>query len=95
MIVNRLTYTVKLGRMQELLDFVNADRKKHGYNYRMYQSNIGTFDQVAFELEFEDLAAFDKFWSEWIALPETAAFMEKFNEMTLPGGTNEIWNLIE
>ena len=95
MIVQRMTVNVKKGCMQELLEFLKEIRKKRGYNYRLYQSNLGTFDQIALEMELDDLAAFDKFWTEYFALPETPASDKKWNELTEPGGTNEIWNLIE
>ena len=95
MIVQRMNVNVKQGRMQELLDFLKKDRKKGGYNYRLYQSNLGTFDQISIEMEFENLAAHEKFWNDWNALSETPAFFEKWNELTKPGGTNEIWWLVE
>ena len=96
MIVNRLTITVKQGRMQEFVELLKERRKQGEYNnVRLYQSHLGTRDQIAYEIEFEDYAAYDKFFTEWYALPDTPAFLEKWNVMTKAGGTNELWWLIE
>ena len=95
MIVNRLTVTVKQGRMQEVVELLNEGRKQVGFKVRLYQSDLGNRNQIAYELEFEDYAAYDKFWKEWFALPETPAFLEKWNDITEAGGTNEIWWLVE
>jgi hypothetical protein len=61
MIVNRLKVTVKQGRMEELVELLKDARQQGGYNVRLYQSYLGTRDQIAYEFEFEDYAAFDKF----------------------------------
>ena len=95
MIVNRLTVTVKQGRMEEFAELLKERRKQGGYNVRLYQSHLGTRDQIAYEFEFEDYAAYDKFFTEWYALPDTPAILEKSNDMTNAGGTNELWWLIE
>jgi hypothetical protein len=81
--------------MQELVELVKEMRKQAGFKGRLYQSHLGTRDQIAFEYEFEDYAAYDKFWTDWYALPDTPAFLEKSNAMTIAGGTNELWWLIE
>ena len=91
MIVQRAIFNVKKDCMQEFLEL----HKKRGYNYRLYQSRLGTFDQISFEWEWENMAAYEKTWADWFALPETPAFLEKVNALIAPGGTNEIWNLIE
>jgi hypothetical protein len=95
MIVNRYTITVKQGRMGEAVELLKEMRKQGGFNVRLYQSHLGIRDQIAYEFEFEDYAAYDKFFTEWYALPDTPAFLEKWNDMTIAGGTNELWWLIE
>ena len=95
MIVNRYTITVKQGRMGEAVELIKEMRKQGGYHGRLYQSHLGTRDQIAYEFEFEDYAAYDKFFTEWYAQPDTPAFLEKWNDMTKAGGTNELWWLIE
>ena len=95
MIVQRMNINVKNGRMPELLEFLKEDRKRGGYNYRLYQSNLGTFDQISIEFEFDDLAAHEKFWANWNALSGTPDFFKKWNNLTKSGGTNELWWLVE
>ena len=60
---------------------------------RVYTPNIAPFDRLAVEWEYEDLAAYDKAWTEWQARSETAEFFEKWHQLTENGGTNEIWDL--
>jgi hypothetical protein len=101
MIVNRRTFNVKPGHEQEtvalVLEEIAADRERGDYTgpTRVYTSNLGTFNQVAVEWEYEDLAEYQKAWAEWWARPMTAAFMQEWLELTNGGGTNEIWTLAE
>jgi hypothetical protein len=101
MIVNRRTFNVKHGREQEAaalaLKEIAAEKERGGFSgsARVYTSRIGTFNQMAVEWEYEDLAAYQKGGAEWSARPTTAAFMQKWLELTKEGGTNEIWALAE
>ena len=63
--------------------------------FRIYSSNIGTWNLVVLEQEFENLTEYEKFWDNFSKAPETPALMEEWQKVTLPGGTNEIWNLEE
>lgn len=94
MLVQRMTVNVEKGRMEDILALLKENRKRSGFDYRLYEIDIGTFDQIALEFEFEDMATREKSWAEWSARPETTAFMEKWLEWT-KGGTNEIWQLVE
>ena len=93
--VQRITKNVTQGCMEEVIEFLKEHRKKHGFTYRLYQSNFGTADQIAFEMEFEDLTAYEKFWADWFATPDMPAFGKRFIELVKAGGKNELWNLIE
>ena len=95
MIVNRRTFSIKRPRMQETVDLLRAQRKEssHPHATRIYTSNIAPFDILAFEIEFESLAGYEKFWADFSARPETAEFMSKWYELTEGGGANEIWTL--
>ena len=97
MIVNRLTFRVKPGCMEEVLKMVKAERAKldNPKMARIYTPNIGRFDLLVEDLEFENLAEFDKFWTAWGSKPETAEFMEKWETLVETGGFGEIWNLEE
>ena len=97
MIVNRRTFVVKEGCWDEALALTVAETKRVSFPHprRLYSSNISPFDRLVFEAEFENLAEYVKFWAEWFASPEGAAFMEKWDTLTKSGGTNEIWTLEE
>ena len=95
MIVNRRTFVVKRGCMEEAVALLVADRERIGGKHRIYVSNIGPFDTIAIELEGENLEEYEKGWAEWGATPEAATFLEKWHDLTESGGTNEIWTLVE
>jgi len=81
--------------MEEVVALLVADRERTGNTFRLYTSDIGPFDVVAIEIEFESLEEYEKGWAEWRARPEVAAFMEKWYDLTESGGNNEIWTLVE
>jgi hypothetical protein len=95
MIVNRRTFLVKQGCMDDLVALMKAEAERINIAvpFRIYTPYIAPFDFVAAEWEFGSLADYNKFWTEWFARPETAEFMEKWNKLTERGGTNEIWDL--
>jgi hypothetical protein len=101
MIANRRTFNVHPGKMDAAVEWLQqeaAAEKARGPLpgvYRIYVTSIGTFNQVVLEIEFESLEAYDQFWSTWFSRPESVEANERFNKLTAPGGTNEIWTLIE
>ncbi len=95
MLVNRRTFLVKPGCMEKLASLLIGERTSESPPSRIYTPDIGPFDVLVFELEFESLGAYEKFWSDWAAKPETEAFMEKWYALIKPGGKNEIWTLVE
>ena len=95
MIVHRQTNIVKIGRMEEVIALVKAERERQNGTWRIYVSDIGPRDTIAFEFEFENLQDYEKGWSEWLATPEAGAFMDKWDDLVEPGGADEIWNMVE
>ena len=96
MIVERGTFNVKRGGMEGVVALVLAEIEKSGPpNTRVFTPNKGPRDVLAIEWEFESLAECEKFWADWLAKPETPAFMEKWNDAVERGGTDEIWTLAE
>ena len=93
MIVNRRTWFVKLGQIAEAVELIKAESERTGSTPRIYTPYIGTFNEMALEFEFESLAEYEKFWSEYSASPEAAAFSEKFSRLIERGNKNEIWTL--
>jgi hypothetical protein len=97
MLVDRRTWVVKRGRMEEALELFKAEGKRIGSPpvWRLYAPNIGGFDLLALELEYESLEAYERSWAEYSASPEAAAFQEKLYELTEVGCANELWALVE
>ena len=98
MIVNRITMLVKKGCMQELIDLIKgevAKSDKTSAAVRISWPTLGPMDTLVYERTFEDLADFDAFWAEWNAKPETAAFWTKYDTLVKPGGSQEIWFVVE
>ena len=62
MLVNRRTWVVKRGRMREALELFKVEGKRIDSHtpMRLYAPNIGSFDLLALELEFESLEAYEK-----------------------------------
>jgi hypothetical protein len=92
MLVNRRTFNVK--QMDEAVAFIKAEVKRFsGYTgpVRIYTPETGSFGVVAVEWEYDSLEEYGKLWAEYYATPETPAAMEKWDELTRPGGTNELW----
>ena len=95
MIVNRRTFVVKRGCMDAIVALSIAQREQIGRPYRIYVPEMGPFDALAFEFEFENLQEYERVWAEWFGAPDAAEFMAKWYDLTEPGGTNEIWTLAE
>ena len=95
MIVDRRTFVVKKGRMDEAVALAAEERSRIDGTYRIYRPTIGPIDVVAFEFEGGSLADNERGWVEWSATPEAAEFIKKWNELTEPGGSIEIWTLVE
>lgn len=99
MIVNRRTFIVKRGCLEDARALAMSLREFEQIRklsaYRLYLPNIGAFDQIAMEAEFESLEEYEAWWNEWASSPEAAAFFEKWFDLTETGGVNEIWTLSE
>ncbi len=95
MVVNRRTFVVRQGSMEDLVAVMKAEAERINlsFAFRIYTPSIAPFHIVAAEWEFGSLEDYDKFWTDWSARPESAEFMEKWYNLTERGGTNEIWNL--
>ena len=97
MFLNRRTWVVKRGHMQEALELFKAEGKRidSPIPMRLYAPNIGSFDLLALESEYESLEAYEKNMAEYFASPEGTAFQEKLYELTEVGGADEFWVLVE
>jgi hypothetical protein len=64
------------------------------HSYRIYTSDISSYDVVVVEWEYEDLQEMRAVWDAWLANPDISEFWEKWYELTERGGHGEIWELV-
>jgi len=95
MIVERFTYNVKRGCMQEAMALCKSFAESAGRTVRIYAPRIGPLGTLVVDTEFEGLVDREKFWAEWAPKPDSAALLEKWRAVTERGGTCEIWNLVD
>ena len=69
MITNRRTVQVKQDCMEALAQFVLAAGKqaKLEGRFRVYKSDLGIRNILAYEIDFDDLVAYDRFWRNWVS----------------------------
>ena len=95
MIVNRRTFVVKKGCSEKVVELLRT--VTHGMSepsvVRIYEWFISPSDQVTWEAEFENMEAYSKFSDEWVASPGRSKILKQFEELTVSGGTSEIWRL--
>jgi hypothetical protein len=95
MIVERYTFHVKSGKVQDAIEWANEGRKNVWSQVptKIYSSMIGPWNTIVIENEFEDFADREKSqnqvgtsgaWADWIA---------KWDELIDGHGKNEIWNV--
>ena len=95
MIVGRLTFNIKPGRMDEALALFKAEVERYpgpGAT-RVYGPSTSPFDVLAIENEFESYAQLEAFFAERSADPGTADFYKQWGELRAGGGTSEVWTL--
>jgi hypothetical protein len=83
--------------MKEAVSLLLAQVEKSGMeNYRVYKTGIASpMSVLAMECEFENLAKMDVWWGEVSSKPDTAAFVEKWDDLQEHGETIQIWNLLD
>jgi hypothetical protein len=95
MFAHRLTFRVKTGHMDEALEMIKGEIAKGGAPSRVYQSYISPGNVIIQDLEFESLAELQAFWAEWFSKPETAEFVQKWDQLVESTVTNEVWQIVE
>ena len=96
MLVNRRTFMVKPGKMDEVKKLVvdyarERGNLSSGSGQRILTGLVGPFDVLVLEVDHENLAAYERFWAEVFDHPSAEAFFQKWNMCIESGGTNEIW----
>jgi len=94
MIVERLTFDVKIGRRQEAIEWFKADRERCGTDYRILDLRFGTGSKIATEMEFSDHAEREQYWSEYQANLDPE-WLDKALEALESWNAREIWRVVE
>ena len=104
MLVNRRTFIVKKPYFEEALTLLAELRQlaklvDSNALIRVYASELGPFDTIAYEAEHESLAAYERVLAEFQEHPSVVArlpdWFTRWQEITEPGGVNEFWRLVE
>ena len=96
MVVQRNLLNVRQGCMEEAIALIKGAieaNKRYKHGNRIYAPEIGPFDVLVVEWEFESLEDYQRSWAEWAAGPDAPAFAEKWDKVFERGGSGEIWNL--
>ena len=97
MLVNRMTFNTKVGRTGELVELI-----KSGVDFglptpprawRVYWPNISPYDVVIAEVEFQSLEEHAVYWEKWRTSPQVGEFLDKMQQLTERGGTDEVWHV--
>jgi hypothetical protein len=94
MLVVRQTFNVKLGHKDEMAAAIKESTEQfssYKHDFRIYTPQTGSLDVVAVEWEYESLEEYNRLWTEWRALPEAAAFLERMYDLGEVGNTREFW----
>jgi hypothetical protein len=99
MIVNRRTFFIKPGHMAaaKVLWFSGMLKAKPAGvtgAARFYAIEFGALNQLASEVEFDSVEECQRLFDEWFAnIPPES--MKELQALRDPGGSNEIWTLLE
>ena len=90
--LNRRTFNVRAGKMDEILELLETEGKKIDFPgpVRIYVNHTGTFGTVILDYEFASLAEYETFWTDWFASDHWASIVPRWEALTGPGGTNEL-----
>ena len=97
MLVERRTYAVKGENRAALVAVLKEGHEVLDYapRFRILTPVLAPFDAIVHELEFENLAERETFWTEWGTSEKASAVLEKFWEIVELGGGSEIWRVAE
>ena len=95
MITNRRTVQVRQNCMAALAQFVHnaaKDAKLEG-RFRIYMADLGVRNILAYEIDFEDLVDYDRFWRNWVS-GTAQEFFKEYESMIEHDLTNEVWERV-
>ena len=90
--VNWREFIAASGKMDAASAFITRGRS--AMDIDVYLSNHGPSNRVVMALAFDDFNAYHKMWDEWGHEHMTPAFWAEWDSLTVPGGVNQIWEVI-
>jgi hypothetical protein len=95
MIVDRRTFVIKVGKQDEVVEQIKKAVAFSPFKptYRVYTPHFSHFDEVVLEIEFKDLAEFDRYWTGWMQ-KVTPEWWAAWNSLIVNGGRAESYNLV-
>lgn len=91
-VVNRRTFIIKRGHLQEAVELLKREASDE-IVHRIYVSHYGPFDNVVLDVEFNSVTEMEQIWTNWFASESAQAFGERWAAITETGGSNEVWFL--
>ena len=89
--IERRTFTIERGRLDEAIQLVKAEVERiHNTNAYLFTAVYGSFDALILDTRDNDAKAIEKWWDEWGATPEAAAFQDKWAPLVVTG-KRELW----
>ena len=96
MIVQRFTFRVKIGKMEEALEVgKEARRIWPGRSGRLYSSNVGPMNTLVFDNVAENMEELEKLWDQCKADDRWAPLIDRWRQLIAEEGPSELWNLEE
>jgi hypothetical protein len=90
-----MEWTINRGCWDELVELAKTSRDRSDRPGRIYTSNIGSFNKLVMEVEFDSFAQLEEFWAAWWANSAFDEFRDRWFQLVDVDGHSEIWNLVE
>ena len=87
MIIVREVFIAKPGMASKLATMFKAEMAERGKGWKVMTDMTGSFNKVVMETEYENMAAFEEEWQEFMKQPRPASDPSKpnYTEMYLHG----------
>ena len=101
MIVNRIVWGIKKGKVLEAAELLRAEniaeKERGGYGgpVRLYIRESEPDDLITIEYEYTDLEECKSDWDAWLSRSSTPAYMDEWHALRNGIETNEIWTVVD
>jgi hypothetical protein len=91
--INRRTFITHPGRMEDVIQILVSGRGDPK-TYNVLSSVWAPGQRVVMTLEFDTFDEYFKGWEEWGRTGATPEFWQLWYQVTAPGGSNEVWEIV-